>query len=133
MPKYLLLAEKISKNIKQDSSSNYLKSLNNLIIEIKKAITGTELKFLYNFLDFSGSLLNPQDEVLLKFDSSLIPSYKNEEEFILWLADFIDRITIDTSKGDYPIKKNLANQHFSRSSWLYKKFHTHVLLLQCIF
>ncbi|PTU06548.1 hypothetical protein C5I38_10695, partial [Acinetobacter baumannii] len=34
---------------------------------------------------------------------------KNEEEFILWLADFIDRITIDTSKGDYPIKKNLAN------------------------
>ncbi|KRJ85930.1 hypothetical protein KTJ51_13470 [Acinetobacter baumannii] len=48
MPKYLLLAEKISKNIKQDSSSNYLKSLNNLIIEIKKAITGTELKFLYN-------------------------------------------------------------------------------------
>lgn len=51
MPKYLLLAEKISKNIKQDSSSNYLKSLNNLIIEIKKAITGTELKFLYNFLD----------------------------------------------------------------------------------
>ncbi|MDC5514801.1 hypothetical protein OHX06_15660 [Acinetobacter baumannii] len=113
MPKYLLLAEKISKNIKQDSSSNYLKSLlkslNNLIIEIKKAITGTELKFLYNFLDFGGSLLNLQDEVLLKFDSSLIPSYKNEEEFILWLADFIDRITIDTSKGDYPIKKNLAN------------------------
>ena len=48
MPKYLLLAEKISKNIKQDSSNNYLKNLNNLIIEIKKAITGTELKFLYN-------------------------------------------------------------------------------------
>ncbi|USX73357.1 hypothetical protein NHY68_15825 [Acinetobacter baumannii] len=110
MPKYLLLAEKISKNIKQDSSNNYLENLNNLIIEIKKAITGTELKFLYNnFLDFGGSLLNLQDEVLLKFDSSLIPSYKNEEEFILWLADFIDRITIDTSKGDYPIKKNLAN------------------------
>ncbi|MGH2031301.1 hypothetical protein [Acinetobacter baumannii] len=90
MPKYLLLAEKISKNIKQDSSNNYLENLNNL-------------------LDFSGSLLNLQDEVLLKFDSSLIPSYKNEEDFILWLADFIDRITIDTSKGDYPIKKNLAN------------------------
>ncbi len=38
MPKYLLLAEKISKNIKQDSSSNYLKSLNNIIIEIKKPL-----------------------------------------------------------------------------------------------
>lgn len=109
MPKYLLLAEKISKNIKQDSSNNYLKNLNNLIIEIKKAITGTELKFLYNFLDFGGSLLNLPDELPIKFDSSLIPSYKNEEDFILWLADFIDRITIDTSKGDYLIKKNLAS------------------------
>ncbi len=37
MPKYLLLAEKISKNIKQDSSNNYLENLNNLIIEIKKS------------------------------------------------------------------------------------------------
>lgn len=120
MPKYLLLAEKISKNIKQDSSNNYLKNLNNLIIEIKKAITGTELKFLYNFLDFSGSLFNLQDEVLLKFDSSLIPSYKNEEDFILWLADFIDRITIDTSKGDYPIKKNLANLIFIAEKLMYR-------------
>ncbi|MGR6866872.1 hypothetical protein [Acinetobacter baumannii] len=107
--KTFLLAEKNSKTINKNSSNNYLEKLNNLIIELKKAITGTELKFLYNFLDFGGSLLNLQDEVLLKFDSSLIPSYKNEEEFILWLADFIDRITIDTSKGDYPIKKNLAN------------------------
>ncbi|EMU26604.1 hypothetical protein ABNIH19_17331, partial [Acinetobacter baumannii ABNIH19] len=31
---------------------NYLENLNNLIIEIKKAITGTELKFLYNFFRF---------------------------------------------------------------------------------
>jgi hypothetical protein len=28
MPKYLLLAEKISKNIKQDSLNNYLENLN---------------------------------------------------------------------------------------------------------
>ncbi|WP_410198280.1 hypothetical protein [Acinetobacter baumannii] len=93
----------------EEALKNSFVQQSHLIIEIKKAITGTELKFLYNFLDFGGSLLNLQDEVLLKFDSSLIPSYKNEEEFILWLADFIDRITIDTSKGDYPIKKNLAN------------------------
>nr|WP_085845665.1 hypothetical protein [Acinetobacter baumannii] len=104
----------------RDYSNNYLKNLNNLIIEIKKAITGTELKFLYNFLDFSGSLFNLQDEVLLKFDSSLIPSYKNEEDFILWLADFIDRITIDTSKGDYPIKKNLANLIFIAEKLMYR-------------
>ena len=29
---------------------------------------------------------------------SLIPKHKSEDDFILWLADFIDRITIDTSK-----------------------------------
>ncbi|MFW1930770.1 hypothetical protein ACG90B_15685 [Acinetobacter baumannii] len=77
-------------------------------------------EFLYNFLDFSGSLFNLQDQVLLKFDSSLIPSYKNEEDFILWLADFIDRITIDTSKGDYPIKKNLANLSFIAEKLMYR-------------
>ncbi len=49
MPKYLLLAEKISKNIKKEHTNNHLKNLNNLIMEIKKAINGTELKFLYNF------------------------------------------------------------------------------------
>ncbi|MFJ1519397.1 hypothetical protein ACG59Z_05815 [Acinetobacter sp. ABJ_C1_1] len=108
MPKYLLLAEKISKNIKQDHTNNHLKNLNNLIIEIKKAITGTELKFLYNFFDFGGALLNFQEELPFKFDISLLPNYKSEEDFILWLADFIDRITIDTSKGDYTIKKRLA-------------------------
>ncbi|KCZ28360.1 hypothetical protein J812_4027 [Acinetobacter baumannii 25977_9] len=46
MPKYLLLAEKISKNIKKEHTNNHLKNLNNLIMEIKKAINGTELKFL---------------------------------------------------------------------------------------
>ena len=38
MPKYLLLAEKISKNIKKEHTNNHLKNLNNLIMEIKKAI-----------------------------------------------------------------------------------------------
>ncbi len=42
MPKYLLLAEKISKNIKKEHTNNHLKNLNNLIMEIKKAINGTE-------------------------------------------------------------------------------------------
>lgn len=38
MPKYLLLAEKINKNIKYKYSSNHFKNLNNLIIEIKKPL-----------------------------------------------------------------------------------------------
>lgn len=98
MPKYLLLAEKINQNIKNKHSSNYFKDLNNLIIEIEKAIAGTELKFLYNFVNFEGAVVNVQIELLIRVDISLIPKHKNEDDFILWLADFIDRITIDTSK-----------------------------------
>ncbi|WP_202742062.1 hypothetical protein [Acinetobacter calcoaceticus] len=98
MPKYLLLAEKINKNIKSKSSNNHFKNLNNLIIEIKKAITGTELKFLYNFVNFEGTVVSVKNELPIKLDMSLIPKHKNEDDFILWLADFIDRITIDTSK-----------------------------------
>lgn len=98
MPKYLLLAEKINKNIKNKHSNNYFKDLNSLIIEIEKAISGTELKFLYNFVNFDGAVVSVQSELPIKVDVSLIPKHKNEDEFILWLADFIDRITIDTSK-----------------------------------
>lgn len=54
MPKYLLLAEKINKNIQSSYSNNNFRNLNNLIVEIKKAIAGTELKFLYNFVNFEG-------------------------------------------------------------------------------
>ena len=98
MPNYLLLAEKINKNIKNKHSNNYFKDLNSLIIEIEKAISGTELKFLYNFVNFNGAVVSVQSELPIKVDVSLIPKHKNEDEFILWLADFIDRITIDTSK-----------------------------------
>ncbi len=99
MPKYLLLAEKINKNIKINYSNNHFKNLNNLLMEIKKAIAGTELKFLYNFVNFEGTVISLKNELPIRLDVSLIPRHKSEDEFILWLADFIDRITIDTSKG----------------------------------
>ena len=99
MPKYLLLAEKINRNIKNKYSNNYFNNLNNLIVEIKKAIAGTELKFLYNFVNFEGTVISVKNELPLRLDMSLIPRHKNEDDFVLWLADFIDRITIDTSKG----------------------------------
>lgn len=99
MPKYLLLAEKINKNIRNKKSNNQFKNLNNLIVEIKKAIAGTELKFLYNFVNFEGTVISVKNELPLRLDMSLIPRHKSEDDFILWLADFIDRITIDTSKN----------------------------------
>ncbi len=68
-------------------------------MEIKKAIAGTELKFLYNFVNFEGSIVSIKNKLPIRLDMSLIPKHKSEDDFILWLADFIDRITIDTSKG----------------------------------
>lgn len=99
MPKYLLLAEKINKNIRNKNSNNQFKNLNNLIVEIKKAIVSTELKFLYNFVNFEGTVISVKNELPVRLDMSLIPRHKSEDDFILWLADFIDRITIDTSKN----------------------------------
>ncbi|EKU38286.1 hypothetical protein ACINWC141_2003 [Acinetobacter sp. WC-141] len=84
MPKYLLLAEKINKNIKSKSSNNHFKNLNNLIIEIKKAITGTELKFLYNFVNFEGTVVSVKNELPIKLDMSLIPKHKSEDDFIFY-------------------------------------------------
>ncbi|WP_163120281.1 hypothetical protein [Acinetobacter pittii] len=99
MPKYFLLAEKINKNIRNKNSNNQFKNLNNLIVEIKKAIVGTELKFLYNFVNFEGTVISVKNELPIRLDMSLTPRHKSEDDFILWLADFIDRITIDTSKN----------------------------------
>ncbi|MFX6545126.1 hypothetical protein ABTG59_02575 [Acinetobacter baumannii] len=111
MPQYLMIAEKVYKKIKEDNlfSDTPTEHLNNLIGVIRKEIKGTKFKLKYNFIDFDEYLTKPLDECTVKIDISLMPSHKNKDEYILWLADFIDRITIDTSKGDYPIKKNLAN------------------------
>jgi hypothetical protein len=50
-------------------------------------------------VNFEGTVISVKNELPVRLDMSLIPRHKNEDEFILWLADFIDRITIDTSKG----------------------------------
>ena len=49
-------------------------------------------------MNFEGVVISVKNELPIKLDMSLIPKHKSEDDFILWLADFIDRITIDTSK-----------------------------------
>ncbi len=50
-------------------------------------------------MNFEGAVVSFKNELPITLDMSLIPKHKNEDDFVLWLADFIDRITIDTSKG----------------------------------
>ena len=53
----------------------------------------TKLKLLYNYIDFAELLIKPLQESKIKLDLSIIPKSKNTQEFVLWLAGFIERIT----------------------------------------
>ncbi|KHO15115.1 hypothetical protein NT90_12520 [Acinetobacter baumannii] len=70
-----------------------MEDLNNLMIEHRHEIKGTQLKLLYNYIDFAELLIKPLQESKIKLDLSLIPKSKNTQEFVLWLAGFIERIT----------------------------------------
>ncbi|MFG4615282.1 hypothetical protein ACF0AY_16225, partial [Acinetobacter baumannii] len=88
MPQYLMIAEKVYKKIKEDDlfSNTPTEHLNNLIGVIRKEIKGTKFKLKYNFIDFDECLTKPLDECAVKIDISLMPSHKNKDEYILWLA-----------------------------------------------
>ncbi|RKL56601.1 hypothetical protein [Acinetobacter baumannii] len=107
MPQYLMIAEKVYKKIKEDDlfSDTPTEHLNNLIGVIRKEIKGTKFKLKYNFIDFDECLTKPLDECAVKIDISLMPSHKNKDEYILWLAGFIEKITEGGPKPPPPIKK----------------------------
>ncbi|RLZ10901.1 hypothetical protein EAH57_00540 [Acinetobacter sp. 2JN-4] len=104
MPQFLRIAEKVYRNLqeKKDTNNDPIENLNILIIEIRKEIKGTKLKLLYNFIDFEECLNKPNQECKVQLDISLIPKIKNEDEFILWLAGFIQRITTDGKRKAPP-------------------------------
>ncbi|MDP7884919.1 hypothetical protein [Acinetobacter baumannii] len=107
MPQYLMIAEKVYKKIKEDDlfSDTPTEHLNNLIGVIRKEIKGTKFKLKYNFIDFDECLTKPLNECAVKIDISLMPSHKNKDEYILWLAGFIEKITEGGPKPPPPIKK----------------------------
>lgn len=97
MPQYLKIAEKIYQNVKEKKgfTDEPMEDLNNLMIELRHEIKGTQLKLLYNYIDLAELLIKPLQESKIKLDLSLIPKSKNTQEFVLWLAGFIERITTD--------------------------------------
>lgn len=101
MPKYLAIAEKVYKEIKKDNlfTEDTIQNLNCLISLIRKAIKGTEFKLKYNFINFEECLNQFNKEKSVHIDLSLMPKFKNEDEFILWLAGFIERMTIEGKRS----------------------------------
>ncbi|MDO7467707.1 hypothetical protein Q5X60_02750 [Acinetobacter baumannii] len=96
MPKFIIIAEKVYKKLEEDKlfSDNLIEQLNNLVSIIRQEIKGTPCKLKYNFIDFEECLSKPLSECTIKLDMSLMPKYKNKGEYLMWLASFIERITV---------------------------------------
>ncbi|MDH2565801.1 hypothetical protein QDT73_00350 [Acinetobacter baumannii] len=131
MPQYLMIAEKVYKKIKEDDlfSDTPTEHLNNLIGVIRKEIKGTKFKLKYNFIDFDECLTKPLDECAVKIDISLMPSHKNKDEYILWLAGFIERMTTGGETHLPPISKFIPpdfkfNCEFDNTKTPAKSSHT---------
>lgn len=64
MPKYLAIADKVYKKIKNDNlfSDDVIENLNCLVGLIRNAIKGTEFKLKYNFINFEDCLTKPIEQ-----------------------------------------------------------------------
>ncbi|MDH2592505.1 hypothetical protein [Acinetobacter nosocomialis] len=107
MPQYLAIAESVYRKVKEVKlfSDDTIENLNNLMIFIRKEITGSVFKLKYNYIDFEEALTKPLSECKVKIDVSLIPHHSMEDEYILWLAGFVEKITEGGPKAPPPIKK----------------------------
>ncbi|MGN5754890.1 hypothetical protein ACNQO8_08210 [Acinetobacter calcoaceticus] len=107
MPHYLIFAENIYKKVKDEEvfSDDSIENMNTLMKYIRSEIEGTEFKLKYNFIDFIEQFSTPLEECKVKIDVSLIPPHNLKDEYILWLAGFIEKITEGGPKPPPPIKK----------------------------
>ncbi|MBV6567547.1 hypothetical protein JL997_17750, partial [Acinetobacter baumannii] len=53
-------------------------------------------------------IIKPLQESKIKLDLSLIPKSKNTQEFVLWLAGFIERITAGGQEKLPPIRAKIT-------------------------
>lgn len=109
MPQYLRIAEKVYKNLKDENKFTQAPAeyINALLKQIRKELKGTEMKLMYNFIEFNSGFKNQIIDGYLNIDVSLIPNYKYQDEYVLWLAGFIEKITIGGKKRIPPIVENI--------------------------
>ncbi|MEQ1065020.1 hypothetical protein ABLB96_08900 [Acinetobacter sp. XH1741] len=101
MKKYFDVAESVYENINlnNQSSKNIIDCLNRLLVEIKKEAAINDLKLKYSAIDFESCLNRPMKERIIKIDLSLLPSFNNRYEYILWLASFIKSISVSRTEN----------------------------------
>ncbi|MBV5278697.1 MULTISPECIES: hypothetical protein [Acinetobacter] len=101
MPQYLALAEKVIKDIKDEVGiERDQKGLFTLIIlKVREYTHSSNLKVDH---EICATIFDDENKIegIKRLDLTLIPRISNEDEFLLWLAGFIQHITIDESKKD---------------------------------
>lgn len=101
MAQYILLAEKIINTLdeKKQLKDNVYDNLRPIVLELQREIHNSQLiinRELARKL-ISNSIITFQQGLI---DFSLTPQVSNKDEFTLWLAGFIQKITIDTTKEE---------------------------------
>lgn len=109
MPQYLRISENIYRKFKENDkfTDNKQDCLNLIIKQIRKELIDTDLKLIYNYIDFVEGFEQPVKDRRMSLDISLIPSYKHKDEFVLWLAGFIEKITEGGVKRLPPLHENI--------------------------
>jgi hypothetical protein len=92
MPQYLRIADNIYRHFEEEKKFNVplQDCLNFIVKQLREELKDTDLKLLYNYIDFVEGF---QD--------------KNKDEFVLWLAGFIERITEGGVKRLPPIHEEI--------------------------
>ncbi|ENW93010.1 hypothetical protein [Acinetobacter dispersus] len=103
MPQYLQIADKVYKKLNDQNLfvSDPSNLINLILKQIRIEIKGSNIKLKKYFIEFSVGFQNLRPNQKIFLDLSLIPDYKIEGEFILWLAGFIEKITTG-GKQYYP-------------------------------
>lgn len=113
MTKFIAIAEKIYEEFEKKNlfSESTIEQLNNLVSAIRKELKGSSCKLKNNYIDFEECLNKPPDKCLVKLDISLMPKYKNKLEYIMWLASFIERITVGGRPKLPPLTSLVPAEH----------------------
>ncbi|EEH69609.1 hypothetical protein HMPREF0023_0850 [Acinetobacter sp. ATCC 27244] len=95
MPQYLRIADNIYKRFEEENKFDTpLQDCLNLIVkQLREDLKDTNLKLIHNYIDFVEGFQDKPVKGQINVDVSLIPNHKNRDEFVLWLASFIEKIT----------------------------------------
>jgi len=109
MPQYLRIADNIYRHFEEEKKFNVplQDCLNFIVKQLREELKDTDLKLLYNYIDFVEGFQDRPTKDHISIDVSLVPNYKNKDEFVLWLAGFIERITEGGVKRLPPIHEEI--------------------------